>query len=44
MAWTPAFDDTFARSNTTAGSAGSTTGVGNEWTDAAGGVWTRGYA
>ena len=40
MAWAVAFDDTFARADTSAGAAGSTTGVGNGWTDVAGGVWS----
>ena len=37
--WNAVVDQTFAQSNTSTGSAGSTTGVGNGWTDTAGGVW-----
>jgi len=39
MSWTTVVSDTFSRANTTAGSAGSTTGVGNGWIDQAGSTW-----
>jgi hypothetical protein len=40
MGWTSYFTDNFARGTTSAGSAGSTTGVGNGWIDRLGGVWS----
>jgi hypothetical protein len=38
--WTQIIDDQFGRSATSAGVAGSTTGVGNNWTDVYGNVWS----
>ena len=40
MAWAVAVDDTFTRSDTSVGAAGSTTDVGNGWIDVHGGVWS----
>ena len=37
--WNLVVQDGFARSDTSTGSAASTTGVGNGWIDTAGGVW-----
>lgn len=37
--WYPIIDDSFVRSNTSTGGAGTTTGAGNNWTDTFGGVW-----
>ncbi len=39
MSWTQVITDSFFRANTSTGSAGSTTGAGNNWTDVEGGVW-----
>ena len=39
MALVPVINDQFNRANTSAGAAGSTTGVGNGWIDVTGGVW-----
>lgn len=38
--WTQAVTDTFTRANTTAGAAGTTTGLGNNWIDFGGNVWS----
>ena len=40
MPWSVIIDDTFARADTTAGAAGTTTGGGNGWIDVQGGVAT----
>ena len=37
--WNAVIDDNFNRSNTSVGSANSTTGVGNGWIDVAGNTW-----
>lgn len=38
--WTQVFTDNFTRANTTVGAAGTTTGLGNNWTDFGGSVWS----
>jgi hypothetical protein len=40
MAWTTVVNDTFVRSNTSPGAAGTTTGGGNGWVDLNGSVWS----
>ncbi len=39
MSWVQVITDSFSRANTSTGSAGSTTGAGNNWTDVEGGIW-----
>ena len=39
VTWTPTITDNFTRANTSVGAAGTTTGIGNNWTDVIGSTW-----